>query len=122
MHFSQELCDVGYLGFDLVWDGPALSGGVGALDEEEVWERGGCETQVGVWVGGPDGSEIVAVGDDRERGAHADVCACGADDGVDFSFDTVDGEDALFGELLDVRADEGDVVLGEGFEVSWSGG
>ena len=122
VNFSQELCDVSYLGFDLVGDGAALAGGVGALDKEEVGERRGCEAEVGVRVWGPGGSDVVAMGDDGKREAHVDVCACGADDGVDFSFDSVDGYDAFFGEVLDGGANEADVVLGECFEVTWAWG
>ena len=118
-NLSQELRDVRDLRFDLVGNGAALSGGVGTLDEEEVREGGCCEAEIRVRVGGPGVSDVVVVGDDGERGTHVDVCACGADDRVDFTLHSVDGDDAFFGEVLDGGADEADVVFGERFEVTW---
>ena len=111
------------LGFDGVEDGAVADGGVGAEEGEVVGEGGGGDAEVGLGVGGPEGLEVGAgVVGDGEAGYEGGVEACSADEDVGRVGGGVGAVEGCGGDVGDGGEDDGDVGLGEGFEVAGAWG
>lgn len=86
----------------------------------EVWceetKVGVREAELAIWL--PISGQVVVACDYGEWRGEIYVCSGRADDCVDWAVNAIFGDYAVFGEVIDRILNEGEIVLGDSFEIT----